>query len=145
MIEKRAPLGIKLLSASFAVGAAICLLTIVILLFPGGAPESIWWLNPEAHVAFQKLGKLSVLLMLIVGVACGAAAIGLAKRTRWGIPLALAILTINLVADLLNAFLRHDLRILVGLPIGGAMVAYLLIALTDRVGATDLNRPRTVR
>ncbi|HVI83537.1 MAG TPA: hypothetical protein VM717_12455 [Chthoniobacterales bacterium] len=78
-------------------------------------------------------------------MACGAAAIGLAKRTRWGIPLALAILTINLVADLLNAFLRHDLRILVGLPIGGAMVAYLLIALTDRVGATHLNRPRAVR
>jgi hypothetical protein len=95
MIEKRAPLGIKLLSAFFAVGAAICFLTIVMLLFPGGAPESIWRLNPEAHVAFQKLGKLSVLLMLILGVACGAAAIGLAKRTRWGIPLALAILTIQ--------------------------------------------------
>ena len=67
MIEKRAPLGIKVLSAFFAVGAAICLLTIVMLLFSGGAPESIWRLNPEAHVAFQKLGKLSGLLMLIVG------------------------------------------------------------------------------
>ena len=45
-----------------------------------------------------------------------------------GVPLALGILSVNLVGDLLNAFVRHDLRTLIGLPIGGAMIAYLLIA-----------------
>jgi len=126
MSETRVLLGIKLLAAFFAFGAAICLLTIAMLLFPGGALDSLWRLNPDAQVAFQHLGKLSVVLMAIVGMACAFAAAGLARNARWGIHLALIILLINLVGDSLNAFLRHDLRTLVGLPIGGAMIAYLL-------------------
>ena len=127
MIERRAPLGIRLLAGFFGFGAAICLLTIVALLFPGGALEPIWRLNPDAHIAFQQLGKLSILLMFAVGTACAAAAIGLGKGARWGIPMALAILSVNLVGDLLNAFVRQNLRTLIGLPIGGAMIAYLLL------------------
>ena len=126
--EKRAPLGIKLLSAFFAIGAVICLITIIALLFPGGALEPIWRLNPDAHAAFQKIGRLSILLMLVVGSACALAAVGLAKRTQWGHRLALGILSFNLLGDLLNALVRHELRTLIGLPIGGAMIAYLLIA-----------------
>jgi hypothetical protein len=126
--EVRLPLGIKLLAAFFAFGAGVCLLTIVALLFPGGALDRIWQLNPDAHVAFQQIGRLSILLMIVVGSACALAAIGLVTRARWGVPLALGILLVNLVGDLLNAFVRHDLRTLIGLPIGGAMIAYLLIA-----------------
>ncbi len=128
MSQQRAPLGIKLLAAFFAFGAGICLITIIALLFPGGALDPIWRLNPDAHVAFQQIGRLSILLMVVVGSACAVAAIGLATRARWGVPLALGILSVNLVGDLLNAFVRHDLRTLIGLPIGGAMIAYLLIA-----------------
>lgn len=126
MTDQRVPLGIKLLAAFFAFGAVMCALTSVMLLFPGGTLDSLWRLNPDAQVAFQKIGKLSILLMLIVGVGCASAAIGLARRARWAIPLALVILAVNLVGDTLNAFVRHDLRTLIGLPIGGAMVAYLL-------------------
>jgi len=126
MTAQRIPAGIKLLSVFFGFGAAMCLLTIVMLLFPGSALDSLWKLNPDAHVAFQSLGKLSILLMLIVGAACALASIGLAKRARWGIPLALGILIVNLIGDSLNALLRHDWRTLIGLPIGGAMIAYLL-------------------
>jgi len=127
MSQQRAPLGIKLLAAFFAFGAGICLVTIIALLFPGGALDPIWRLNPDAHVAFQQIGRLSILLIVVVGSACAVATIGLATRARWGVPLALGILSVNLVGDLLNAFLRHDLRTLIGLPIGGAMIAYLLI------------------
>jgi hypothetical protein len=128
MTDQRVPLGIKLLAAFFGFGAAMSLMTTVMLTFPGSALDSLWRLNPDAHDAFQYLGKLSILLMLIVGAACALAAIGLLRRARWGIPLAVAILTINLVGDALNAFVRHDLRTLIGLPIGGAMIAYLLWA-----------------
>jgi len=38
----------------------------------------------------------------------------------------LGILIVNLIGDSLNALLRHDRRTLIGLPIGGAMIAYLL-------------------
>ena len=128
MTEQRPAIGIKLLAAFFGIGATICMLTIVMLLFPGSALDSLWRLNPDAHVAFQKIGTLSILLMFVVGTACALAAIGLTRRTRWGISLALGILTVNLVGDLLNALLRHDPRTLIGLPVGGAMVAYLLTA-----------------
>lgn len=129
MNNQRLPLGIKLLAAFFAIGALICSITLVALLFPGGALDPIWRLNPEAHVAFQQIGGgLSILLMLVVGSACALAAIGLATGTRWSRWLALGILTVNLAGDLLNAIVRHDLRTLIGLPIGGAMIAYLLIA-----------------
>jgi hypothetical protein len=125
--KERLPLGIKLLAIFFAFGAAICLITIIALLFPGGALEPIWRLNPEAHTAFQKIGRLSILLMAAVGSACVLASIGLAKRAQWGHRLALGILSVNLVGDSLNALVRHDLRTLIGLPIGGAMIAYLLM------------------
>lgn len=126
--EERLPVGIKLLSTFFAFGATICLITIIALLFPGGALESIWRLNPDAHAAFQKIGKLSILLMAVVGSACALASAGLATRARWGHRLALGILSFNLLGDLVNTFVRHDFRTLIGLPIGGAMIAYLLIA-----------------
>jgi hypothetical protein len=100
----------------------------VAVLFPGSVLEPIWRLNPDAHAAFQRIGKFSILLMAVVGSACALASVGLASRARWGHRLALGILSFNLVGDLVNAFVRHDFRTLIGLPIGGAMIAYLLIA-----------------
>ena len=115
----------KLLARFFAFGACMCALTIWLLLFPGGALDSLWRLNPEAYAAFQRIGGLSILLMVIVGVACALAAIGLARNAKWGRWLGILILAANLLGDLTNAFVRHDLRTLIGVPIAGAMIFYL--------------------
>jgi hypothetical protein len=115
----------KLLALFFAFGACMCALTIWLLLFPGGALDSLWRLNPEAHAAFQRIGGLLILLMVIVGVACALAAIGLARNAKWGRWLGILILAANLVGGLTNAFVRHDLRTLIGVPIAGAMIFYL--------------------
>ena len=64
--------------------------------------------------------------MGVVGAACGFASVGLAQNAGWGRRLAIGILTVNLVGDTLNAFLRHDPITLIGLPIGGLMIWYLL-------------------
>jgi hypothetical protein len=119
------PMGLKLLAIFFAFGACMCALTIWLLLFPGTALDSLWRLNPEAHAAFQRIGGLLILLMVIVGVACALAAIGLARNAKWGRWLGILILAANLVGDLTNAFVRHDLRTLIGVPIAGAMIFYL--------------------
>src|SRR5437588_11037240 len=108
--DERLPIGIKLLSAFFAFGATICVITIVALFFSGGALESIWRLNPDAHVAFQQIGRLSILLMFVVGSACALSSSGLTMRAQWGDRLYLGILAFSLVGDLLNAFVRHDFR-----------------------------------
>src|SRR5438105_112501 len=83
-MKSATPIGMKLLARFFAFGACMCALTIWLLLFPGGALDSLWRLNPEAHAAFQRIGGLLILLMVIVGVACALAAIGLARNAKWG-------------------------------------------------------------
>ena len=110
----------------FGAGALICLVTMLALAFPGGILEPIWRLRPDVKIEFQKLGNWSVLLMATVGLACGLAALGLARHAEWGRRLAIGILIVNLVGDSLNAFLLNDLRTLIGLPIGGLMIWYLV-------------------
>ena len=110
----------------FTAGALICLVTMLALAFPGGFLAPIWRLKPDARVEFQKIGSVSVALIAVVGAACGLAAAGLARSAEWGRRLAIGVLTVNLVGDSLNALLRHDPRTLVGLPIVGLMILYLL-------------------
>ena len=124
-MKSATPIGRKLLALFFAFGACMCALTIWLLLFPGSALDSLWRLNTDAHAAFQWIGGLSILLMVIVGVACALAAIGLARNAKWGRWLGILILAANLVGDLTNTFVRHDLRTLIGVPIAGAMIFYL--------------------
>ena len=112
-------------AAFFAFGAMMCLLTIVLLVFPGTKVDSLWNLNPDARVAFQSLRSWSVLLMLTIGTGCALTAIGLWHGKLWGVPLAIAILFINIIGDLVNVLIRHDYRPFIGVPIAGAMIFYL--------------------
>ena len=110
----------------FAAGALICLVTMLVLAFPGGFLEPIWQLKPEARVEFQRIGSASITLMAVVGAACALAAVGLARNAEWGRRLAIGVLAANLIGDSLNALLRHDAKTLIGLPIGGLMILYLV-------------------
>ncbi len=126
MNPKRRSLGTILLIIFFAAGALICLVTMLALAFPGSFLESIWQLKPEARVQFLEIGRAATIaVMAVVGVACGSAAIGLARNAEWGRRLAIAVLAVNLIGDSLNALLRHDPKTLIGLPIGGLMIWYL--------------------
>jgi hypothetical protein len=126
MKQSHRSVGTTLLVIFFAAGALICLVTTLALAFPGGLLEPIWRLKPEARVKFQEIGSWPVALMAVAGAACGLAAVGLAKNAEWGRRLAIGVLTVNLVGDSLNALLRHDARTLIGLPIGGLMILYLV-------------------
>jgi hypothetical protein len=126
MKSRRQPIGRILLVIFFAAGALICLVTMLALLFPGTFLEQIWRLKPDARVKFLEISRgASIALMTVVGAACGLSAIGLARNAHWGRRLAIAVLTINLVGDSLNAWLRQDPKTLIGLPIAALMVWYL--------------------
>jgi uncharacterized membrane protein (UPF0136 family) len=103
----------------------ICSLVMLALAFPGGFLDVIWRLRPDARTELDEIGIWAVVLMAAVGAACGLAAFGLARGAEWGRRLAVAVLTVNLVGDVLNAIFRHDVRTLIGLPIGGLMIWYL--------------------
>jgi hypothetical protein len=124
--QRRLPVGIILLVVFFGGGAVICIVVMLALAFPGSVLEPIWRLRPDARLEFEEFGTWSIALMAAVGAACGLAAFGLGRRAEWGRRLAIGVLTVNLVGDMFNAVLRHDLRTLIGLPIGGLMIWYLL-------------------
>lgn len=115
----------RLLALFFAFGTSMCVLTIALLLFAGTPLDAVWRLNPDAHLAFKSIGRWSIVIMFVVGTACCFAAIGLWRRTLWGTRLAIFILVVNMLGDLSNALLNHDLRTLIGLPIATAIIVYL--------------------
>jgi len=99
------------------------------LAFPGSVLEWIWQLKPEARVQFLEIGRgASTALTAMVGVACGSgsAALGLARNAEWGRWLAIAVLAVNLIGDSLNALFARDAKTLIGLPIGGLMILFLV-------------------
>ena len=120
------PLGLALLAAFFVFGTLMASLATLGLLFPGSALEPMWRLNRYAQVGLMELKGWGILLMVIVATACGLAAAGIWARKRWGWTLAVAILVVNLIGDVTSAWLRGDLRTLIGIPIGGALLLYLL-------------------
>jgi hypothetical protein len=126
----RRSVGLNLLVAFFIFGSVMASLAFVGLLFPDGPLEPMWRLNRDAQVGLLELGRWGLLLMFIVAVVCVLAAIGLARRRRWGHRLAVAAITINLISDLLNAVVLGDLRTLIGIPIGGAVIWYLMSSRT---------------
>lgn len=118
--------GLIALSSFFGVGAVIASVTCVALLTPGGILEPIWQLNPAGHASFIQMGPMASALMAVVAVACAGTAVGLWLQARWGHRLALLLLVANLVSDAINALVRGDFRTLIGVPIAGLLIAYLL-------------------
>ena len=119
------PPGITVLGLFFVFGTVMSGLAAVMLLSPGSVLEPLWRLNSRAREGFAAMGLWAVLLMVTVCLACGMAALGVLCCRRWGYWTALAILSINLAGDAANAAVAR-LAHLVGAPIGGAMIAYLL-------------------
>ena len=125
--QHKRPIGIVLLALFFAFGAVMSALAAFMLLVPHSALEPLWQLNPHAREGLTGLGLTAIILMAIVCAACATAAVGLWRVARWGYWTALGILTINVIGDTTNGIVNHDWRTLIGIPIGGAMLAYLIV------------------
>ena len=120
------PAGVTAISLFFVFGTVMSGLAATMLLFPGSALDELWRVNPHAREGFTSMGMWAVLLMLVVCLACATAAIGLWRCARWDHLTALIILVINLTGDSLNAVMLYDWRTLIGLPVGGLMIWFLV-------------------
>ena len=118
---------LRALSAFFLVGALAAGWSTLTLIVPGTPLDIAWRLNPQGHAGLRSIGAVGTLLMASVSVACLLAAYGLWIRTRWARRLALGILLANATGDLMNTVMRGDLRTLLGVPVAGALVAYLCL------------------
>lgn len=114
------------MSIFFFAATGITLVAAISLLFPNGLLEPIWKLNPRARVSLGAIGIWAPLLFFVVALACAIAAIGMWRRTRWGYVTAIAILTINSLADLFNVVSGKEPRAIIGIPIVILILAYLL-------------------
>jgi hypothetical protein len=119
-------IGVRALSGFFVFGACASGISFITLLFPGGPLDALWRVNPRGHDALHGAGGWGIILMAAVCVVCAATARGLWTGARWGWWMALAMLSLNLAGDVVNAVALGDLRTLIGLPVGGALIAYLL-------------------
>ena len=122
------PAGVAALSIFFVLSAAVSFASAVSLAWPGGPLEPMWRLNPRAHAAFASMGPWALAMLAAVCAACGAAATGLWRGRRWGHRLALVVLGVNLLGDIGNVAFGKELRALLGVPIVGALLAYLLLS-----------------
>ena len=128
----RTRIGLLALSGFFGTGALIASVSCAALLFPSTGLGMIWRLNPDAQSAFETMGLWAIVLLAMVAIACLLSAVGLSLRAWWGRYLAVSVLLINMIGDVVNALVRYDLRTLVGLPIAGIVIFFLL---TDGVRA----------
>jgi hypothetical protein len=120
------PVGITVLSLFFVFGTLASGLAAAMLIVPGTSIDALWRLNPHAHEGFIAMGHWSVLLMSTICLACVSAAWGLWRCRLWGYWTATIILSVNLLADTVNSFLLRDWRTLIGVPIAGLMIAFLV-------------------
>ena len=132
------PAGITALSLFFLFGACASFLSFVSLLWPGSFLEPMWRLNPHARAGFAKMGMWAVVLMLVVCVACAAAAVGLWRGARWGHRLAFAMLALNMLGDIVDVALGIEPRAVIGNPIALALLGYLLSRGVRRFFARDV-------
>lgn len=125
-IFPKRPLGITALSVFSFAATGITLLASLSLLFPNGALEPIWRLNPRARVSLGAIGLWAVLLFFGVGVTCLIVGIGLWRGKRWGYLLAIVGLCINALGDLINTLSGREPRAIIGIPIVILILTYLL-------------------
>jgi hypothetical protein len=130
MSSQRRPAGITGLSLFFACGAVVSFTAGLALLFPGSVLEPMWRLNPRAKEAFDSMGGWAVLLMSAVSTTCSLSAVGLWRGAKWGHRLSFGVLVVNLIGDSLNVVLGTEPRAAIGIPIAGALLAFLA---TERV------------
>ncbi len=97
-----------------------------LLLFPGKLLEFLWHLNPEGRAAFQSLGRLSSLLLFVVGAIASGAAMGIRQRRMWGWRLAVLLFSVNAVGDTSGMLFGGKMwRGASGLLISGLFLWYL--------------------
>ena len=120
------PFGVVALVMLFAIGSCASFLSAVSLTFPGSFLEPIWRLNPNAREGFSHVGGWAIVLMIGVCIACTFTAVGLWRGRRWGYWLAVVMLVVNLGGSIVNVITGIEPRAIIGIPIVGAILAYLL-------------------
>jgi hypothetical protein len=118
--------GLTVVSAFLVFATLMAAFIGTLLLFSGKLLESLWRFNLEARAAFQSLGRLSSLLLFLVGAVAGGAAVGIRKRRKWGWWLAVLLFAVNACGDAVSLFVTgRVVQGMSGVVISGLFLLYL--------------------
>jgi uncharacterized membrane protein (DUF2068 family) len=120
------PHGVFGLCCFFLAATAMCLATSLSLGFPGTVLDGMWRLKPASRADFVQLGAVGPPLFFGLAVLMALAGVGLWRGRRWGWLLAIALLSINLLADAGKAIVTGNPDTAIGVPIAAALISYLV-------------------
>ncbi len=122
----RSPRGVTALGIFLLFGAVMASLVGMTLVWRGTTLDRLWTLNPRAYKELAPYGKAVGIPFLLLGVTLAVAGMGWFKRRLWGWRLAVGIIAVQVLGDLVNAFMGDLVRGGVGFVIAGALLVYLL-------------------
>jgi mannose/fructose/N-acetylgalactosamine-specific phosphotransferase system component IID len=96
------------------------------LLWPGTALQKLWTLNPPAHAALARQGKVVGPLFYALSFILMITALGWFRQRVWAWRLAVVIIASQVIGDFLNVLRGDLLRACTGLVIAGALLVLLL-------------------
>jgi hypothetical protein len=107
-------------------GATMALLAGTTLVWRGTILDRVWVVNAPAHAQLARFGKTIGIPFLLLAAILVIAGVGWFRRRLWGWRLAVAIIAIQVLGDVVNAFAGDAVRGGVGFLIAGALLFYLL-------------------
>jgi hypothetical protein len=103
-------------------GAAMAAIAGVSLLWKGTALDRMWTLNKPAHAALSPIASIFGPLFLLLSATLVLTATGWLRRKTWGYWLAVAILTTQVIGDIVNTVRGDFLRGVSGIVIASTLL-----------------------
>ncbi len=126
VLQTKSPKGIIAVGIFLFFAAIMASLAGTTLVWRGTTLDRLWTLNPRAYKELAPHGKAAGIPFVFLGVTLVVAGMGWFKRRLWGWRLAVSIIAVQVLGDLVNAFMGDLVRGGVGFVIGGALLVYLL-------------------
>jgi len=124
-LATKSPRSLVAMGIFLVFGAVMATLAGTSLRWPRTYLDDIWILNPPAHRELAPYGPVVGLLFLLLGAILAVAAAGWFKRRLWGWWLAVAVIAIQVLGDLVNAFSGRAVEGAIGVTIAGLLLFYL--------------------
>jgi len=124
--QTKSPKGIIAVGILLFFAAIMASLAGTMLVWRGTTLDRLWLLNPRAYQELAPHGKSAGIPFLLLGMGLAVAGTGWFKRRLWGWRLAVGIIAVQVLGDLVNAFMGEFVGGGVGFVIAGALLMYLL-------------------